>query len=186
MQARHAVAKFREAFFGEGKINPIVHPVAGDHDIGFRLCKDAREPFVEIGPGKFSAGVPRFGQAGDGFAGETEVDDFALPAGRARADDGLDEIDVGSGVGNTVAEEDDPLGRGERCREPAFLVSAGEWLRLGGERGQRRHEKKKKAHSGSVKRWDSAERSIHEGRRRLRVPGTRATSQKSPRGPSLV
>mgnify|MGYP003839712117 FL=1 len=62
----------------------------------------------------------------------------------------------------------------------------GEWLRLGGECGQRRHEEKKQASSTSVKRWDSAERSIHEGKRVLRVSGTRATSQKSPRGPSRV
>ena len=106
--------------------------------------------------------MPKFGQAGDGFAGETEVDDFALPAGRARADDSLDEIDVGPGVGNTVAEEDDPFGRGERRRKPPFMVSDGERVRLGGERGQRRREEKKKAHSARVKRWDSAERSVHE------------------------
>ena len=116
LEARHAIAKFREAFFREGKINPVVHPVAGDDDVRLGLREDACETFVEIGAGKFSAGVADFGKSRNGFARETEGDDFAVPSGHPRAQDSLDEIHVGAAVGNAVAEEDDPFGGGEHRR----------------------------------------------------------------------
>ena len=119
VQPVDALAKRGEAIFGEGKINAVVHAVAGDDEVGLGLRQHAAETFAEIGAGKFSAGVTGFGEAGNGFAGKPEVDDLAAPIGGAGVDHGLDEVHIRPAEGDAVPEEQNAPGgvdgRRQRC-----------------------------------------------------------------------
>ena len=145
-QAVHAVAKFREALLGQGKIDAVVHAIAGQDDVGLGLGEDAGEPLVEIGPGKLAAGVAGFRETRDRLARQAEADDFTAPTGDAETDDGFDEIHVGSAVGDAVAEDDDASGCREGGRQATARPGRRQTPRLGGERGQGGGEKKKQAH----------------------------------------
>ncbi len=102
-----------EAIVREREVDAVVHAVAGDDEVGFGLGEYAVEAFVEIRAGEFAAGVAFLGEAGDGFAGEAEVEEFECEIRVFGDEGGFDVCDVGATVGDAVAEEDDAFGLGE-------------------------------------------------------------------------
>ncbi len=102
-----------EAFVREREVDAVVHAVAGDDEVGFGLGEDAVEAFVEIRAREFAAGVTFFGETGDGFAGEAEVEEFECEIRVFGDEGGFDVSDVGAAVGDAVAQENDAFGLGE-------------------------------------------------------------------------
>ena len=102
-----------EAIVGEREVDAVVHAVAGDDEVGFGLGEYAVEAFVEIRAGEFAAGVAFLGEAGDGLAGEAEVEEFECEIRVFGDEGGFDVCDVGATVGDAVAEENDAFGLGE-------------------------------------------------------------------------
>jgi hypothetical protein len=82
---------------------------------------------MEIRPGKAVVRVARFGQSGDGFAGQTEIDEFEGIFAREMAHEHGDVIHVLAAVCDAVPEKDDPM----RTREEAA------WKSFCGRRGLR-------------------------------------------------
>jgi len=74
----NALPKLREPRLVERLIDPAVHPVAGEHDVGPGQPEHPFEPFGKIGPGKPSAGVPLLGKPRHRLAREAAVDHLGL------------------------------------------------------------------------------------------------------------
>jgi hypothetical protein len=69
-----------EPLLVERLVDPAVHPVAGEDEIGADHPQHPIEPLEEVGPGKLSAGMPFLGQPGDGLAREADVDHLPVDA----------------------------------------------------------------------------------------------------------
>ena len=96
-----------EAVFAEGVVDPVVPAVAGDDDVGCGFGEGAVEAFVDVGAGE---GVVGFGEAGAGFAGEADGEQFGEGGDTLGAEVGFEVSDEASGVGVGIAEEEDPFG----------------------------------------------------------------------------
>lgn len=109
-----------EAVIGEGVVDAIVHAVAGDDEVGFGFGEGAVEALGDVGSGE---GVAGFGESGDAFGAEAEGHDFGGVALQVKG--GLQVGDKVAGVGNGVAEKEDPVGGedgvGGLCDTPNFF-----------------------------------------------------------------
>lgn len=121
-QVEDTVLEGLESGFIEGQVDAIIHAVTGDDKVGLGFGEDAFEPLREIGSWESASSVTGFGEAGDGFAGEAEVEDFALPLRFMEVDKGLNVSDVEAAVGDAVAEEEDPT---RDCRFGSWCLRLG-------------------------------------------------------------
>lgn len=119
---QNAFAKFSEAVFGEGIVDAVVHAIAGEDEVGLDLGEGAIEAFVEVGSRELAAGVAGFGKAGNGFAGEAEIDDVEFEGWILAARVGFEEFNVFPAVGDAVAEEKNAARAGDFLAELGFEV----------------------------------------------------------------
>ena len=117
-----------ESLLAEGVIDPVIHAVAGEDEVGFHFSESAIETLVKIGPGERMTG---FRESGDAITREAEVDELeAARIETLREEGGLDHGDRVSGVGDRVSEEKDLAL--EWCGDRRVLCDAGR-----GERDER-------------------------------------------------
>jgi hypothetical protein len=95
-----------EPRFAKGVVDPVIHPVAGDDQVGLDSLEHAVEALVQIGPGELAAGVTRLGEPRYRLAGQAQVQELAPPSWIPEPKEGLKEIDVRASVGDAVAKED--------------------------------------------------------------------------------
>src|SRR5712664_2552914 len=69
MQPPHTLPELGEPPFLKRHIDPVIHPIAGEYQVGMRQRQYPGQPFVEIGTGKLAPGMPRFGKTGNRLAG---------------------------------------------------------------------------------------------------------------------
>ena len=112
-QLEHSFAELRRTFLSVRIIDAVVHPVAGDDEVGLRLRQHAVEPLMQIGPGKTAARMAGLGKSGDRLARQTEIDELDLAVGEFRHGIRLDAFDVMTAVRDAVAEEDDAFDAGQ-------------------------------------------------------------------------
>jgi hypothetical protein len=110
-------------------IDPVVHAVAGENEVGFYLREGAIETLVDIRPGERMTG---FSESGHPLTRKSEIDEFET--GRVetfREEGGLYHGDRVAGVGDRVTEEKDFAFEGSGDRRVLRNTGRGE----GKERG---------------------------------------------------
>ncbi len=130
-----------EPFFRERMVDAVVHPVAGHDHVGLDSLQCPVQPFVDVGTRE---GVSRLGLARAGLAGEPDVVEAGHGAYTLQPALGFDPGDVASGVGDRIAQEEDPLGlqrEGNRDFSPSHLGSGRQHQQAGGQQRGRLHRR---------------------------------------------
>ena len=71
----HALLEGGKPALVERLVDAVVHPVAGEHDLGLRFLQEAVESLGQARAGKLAAGVTLLAQPGQRLARQAEADD---------------------------------------------------------------------------------------------------------------
>lgn len=106
-QADEAVAEAGASLLIQLLVNAAVHPVAGDDEVGFRFCEDTFQSLMQVRSWKTAAGMVILTKSGDGFTGDSRIDDGKTPLRIFLHQPRIEICHIISRLGDAVTKDED-------------------------------------------------------------------------------
>ena len=110
VQTPHAHLEGLEARFMIRVVNTAIHSVTGEHNLRLDGFEGSIQAFVQVGSWKGATGMTGFGEARDGFTGQSQVQPLRGGLWKMQAQVGFDVCHIMTSVSDAVTEYERALG----------------------------------------------------------------------------